>query len=175
MIHCKRLFSAALVSSSCLLFVGCAADATATSDPADETEIAQTEQAYYYLSSGFYKTPQTGDKVLAVWQNYYCWVLDPGEWAAIAITNGWGQNTANVSLYAIAEGRAGSSTTWCQWPNGMLRRGNEAEVYLIQNGRSCHLLNAEQVAHHGGWSQVWNAPADSKFTWVTYYDGSCTW
>jgi hypothetical protein len=174
--------AAALLS---VLAVGCA-DTGEQESPDELAEAAPELQAYTYLPTGFYTTPETGGKVLFVKGTTYCWVLDPGQLDALAIVNfgGYKRGTTKTSLASIATDRAGSSNSYCDWPGGMVMQDNPQElenaVYFIdeRNKTSCHLISDEQVYHHGGWGIVWDMPHaywDAKFKTVTRYLGDCTY
>jgi hypothetical protein len=164
-----------LALTVCALLVGCTAGIDSEqADDLDDEDVATAEDPILDQGLvGFYSTPSTGNKILAVWSGatpYYCWVVDSGHFEAIRTQNNWSTYVASTSLTNIADSRPGSSSTSCPWPNGMLIRNSA--VYLIQGssrtlkGTACHILNNEQVAHHGGWTLVWDpklAPDRVKF------------
>jgi hypothetical protein len=85
----------------------------------------------------------------------YCHVQNEDQMAAYG---GFGQVRVVPRLQM-----AGQQTGDCDWPNGFYRRSNAPEVYRLFGGTPglanvggsiCHVVNEQQMAAYGGFSQV---------------------
>src|SRR5438552_2849762 len=117
----NRLHSAVSFSLCAAMLAGCAAE-TSTTDAVHESasETGKSEQAFILprdwtfdvISPGFYQAPETGNKIFWVESTTFCWVLDEGEWDAIAIQKNNGNTSYQTApLSQITSLRSGSVNT----------------------------------------------------------------
>lgn len=110
----------------------------------------------------FFRQADRPDVMMQYQPNLYCHVQNENQMAAYG---GFGQVQVVPQLRMV-----GTQTGDCGWPNGFYRKANDPAVYRLYGtgqqsfnlGESiCHVVNEQQMAANGGFSQVRVVSANS--------------